>query len=55
MRGGGLSCEESFTLMILRGVFGVGGLGGCRGGQGGEEEDGLRMCTHTDPGGCIPL
>lgn len=28
MRGGGLSCEESFTLMILRGVFGVGGLGG---------------------------
>lgn len=35
MCGGGLSCEESFTLMILRGVFGVGGLGG----GGGAEED----------------
>ncbi len=30
-RGGGLSCEESFTLMILRGVGGRG--------AGGAEED----------------
>lgn len=28
---GGLSCEESFTLMILRGVW--------KGGGGGAEED----------------
>lgn len=53
MHGGGLTGEGSFTLMILRSVWG--GRGGCRGGQGGEEEGRLRMCTHTDPGGCVPL
>lgn len=38
MRGRGLSCEDSFTLMILGG-------GGSRGEQRGEEGR-LRMCTH---------
>lgn len=53
MREGGLSCEESFTLMILKSVNEEEEEGLLRRtGEGGWTED---VHTHTDPGGCIPL